>query len=182
MDRLATVAFTGVMANNIDPASPAGPRLVDRDLVVKAIGRRSFCFLSTTSPGQRPHAAGVLYAADGTTLYVSTTRTSRKARNIAANPHVGIVVPIRRVPVGPPSSVQFQGRAEIVDPGDPEFRRLHREGRLKAVTSHGELDEPDGCFVRITPTGRIHTYGLGMSLIQLARDPLHAAGVVASAA
>jgi hypothetical protein len=55
-------------------------------------------------------------------------------------------------------------------------------GELKKITSHGELDHPDGCFVRITPLRRITTYGLGMSLLTLIRDPLHAGGSVELAA
>jgi hypothetical protein len=74
--------------------------------------------------------------------------------------------------------VQFQGVAEILALDDPEIVRLHQSGRLKAITSHGELEHPGGCFVRITPAGRIHTYGLGMPLLRLLRDPLNAAGVV----
>lgn len=154
--------------------------VVDRELVTKAIGRRSYCLLSTVSANDRPHAAGVTYAAVGTTLYANTFRASRKARNIAGNQHVGVVVPIRRLPVGPPSAVQFQAEAEILAADDPHIVELLEAGRLKAITGHGELDQPDGCFVRITPTGRIHTYGLGMPLIRLIRDPLNSAGIVAS--
>ena len=146
--------------------------------VSHAIDRRSFCTLATTSSSDRPHVAGVLYAAVGTDLYISTLRSSRKARNIAANPHVAVCVPVRRLPVGPPSSLQFQGRARILDLDDPDLRRLVDAGRLKGVTSHGELELPGGCFVRVTPNGRVNTYGLGMSLRQLLRDPLGAAGVV----
>jgi hypothetical protein len=109
---------------------------------------------------------------------VSTLRSSRKARNIAANPEVGIVIPVRRLPIGPPSSVQFQGRAELLDLDDPALLALVAAGELGSVTGHGELDLPGGCFVRITPNGRLHTYGLGMSLVSLLRNPLAAGGVV----
>lgn len=149
------------------------------DEVTKALAKRSFCNLATVSDSGRPHVAGVLYEAIGTTLYVNTSRDSRKARNVAGNPHVAVNIPIRRLPVGgPPSTVQFQGRAEIVALDDPEIARLLDAGRLKNVTSHGELDYPDGCFLRITPIRRITTYGLGMSLLKLIRDPLNAGGVV----
>ena len=87
-------------------------------------------------------------------------------------------IPVRRLPLGPPSSVQFQGGAEILAVDDPEVVRLLAHGQLRSITSHGELDEPDDCFLRITPGGRINTYGLGMPLRQLLRDPLHAAGSV----
>ncbi len=114
--------------------------------------------------------------------YVNTLRTSRKARNIDHDPHVGVCIPIRRLPVGPPSTVQFQGVAAILDNNDPEIAALIEAGRLRAITSHGELDNPDGCFLRITPNRRVNTYGLGMSLRQLLRDPLNASGNVEIAA
>lgn len=153
----------------------AGPELAK---VLKAIEKRSFATLSTTSSAKRPHVAGVLYEAVGTTLYVNTLGTSRKARNIAANPRVAIAIPIRRLPVGPPSTVQFQGTAEVLDVDGPEIRALIEAGRLKTITSHGELDIPDSCFLRIAPGRRLITYGLGMSLLSLIRDPLNAGGTL----
>jgi general stress protein 26 len=155
----------------------------DLDQVVKAIAKRSFCMLATASPSRRPHVAGVLYEAIGLTLYVNMSRDGRKALNIAENPYVAVSIPIRRLPVGgPPSTVQFQGRAEILGFDHPDIVRMLEAGELKKVTSHGELDHPDGCFVRITPLRRLTTYGLGMSLLQLIRDPLHAGGTVELAA
>jgi hypothetical protein len=155
----------------------------DLDNVVKAVTRRSFCMLATVSPSGRPHVAGVLYQAIGTTLYVNMSRDGRKARNIADNPYVAVSIPIRRLPVGgPPSTVQFQGRAEILGFDAPDVVRMVAAGELKNITSHGELDHPDGCFVRITPLRRITTYGLGMPLLKLIRDPLHAGGTVELAA
>jgi general stress protein 26 len=160
--------------NAHEPAAQ-GPSV---DELTSAIGRRSVCMLATSSSRNRPHEATVIYAAVGTTLYINTDRSSRKARNVAENPHVGVVIPVRRLPVGPPSEVQFQGTAEIVDMDDPHIAELVEAGQLKKVTSHGELDRPDGCFIRITPGRTVHTYGLGMSLWQLLRHPLDAAGRV----
>ena len=172
MDRLTAPVFTGGMT---EPTHYT-PEL---DQVTKAIAKRSFAVLATASQANRPHVAGVLYQAIGTTLYVNTSREGKKARNIAENPHVAVTIPIRRLPVGgPPSTVQFQGRADILAPDDPEIMRLVEAGRLKNITSHGELDHPDGCFLRITPVRRLTTYGLGMSLVKLIRDPLHAGGSV----
>ena len=151
----------------------------DLDQVAKTVAKRSFCMLATTSPGGRPHVAGVLYQAIGLTLYVNMSRDSWKARNVADNPYVAVSIPIRRLPLGgPPSTVQFQGRADILAFDDPDVVRLVEAGELKNITGHGELDHPDGCFVRITPLRRITTYGLGMSLLKLIRDPLHAGGSV----
>lgn len=144
-----------------------------------AIAKRSFATLATTSPSQRPHAAAVLYQAVGDVLYVSTLRPSRKARNIAANPHVFLSIPVRRVPFGaPPSTIQFAATAHLLPVDHPEVTSLARTRQLNAITSHGELDLPDGCIVRIEPDHRIHTYGLGMSLYTLAKNPLDAAATI----
>ena len=112
------------------------------------------------------------------TLYVNTERTSRKARNIAANPHVGVVIPVPRVPFAPPSTVQFQAKSEILANDHPDIVALLETGLVNSISSHGELGNPDGCFLRINPNGKLLTYGLGMSIRQFARDPLNAGGSV----
>src|SRR5262245_52112576 len=88
MARPGGAAFTGHMT---EPThySP------DPDQVAKAIAKRSFCMLATVSPRGRPHAAGVLYQAIGTTLNLNMSRDSRKGRNIVQNPHVAVTIPIR---------------------------------------------------------------------------------------
>ena len=152
-----------------------------RDQVIKVLGRRSFCVLATASLAGEPHAVGVLYAAVGTTLYVHTFRDTRKARNVAANPHVAVCVPVRRLPVGPAMAMQFRGRAELVEQDDPEILRLIRAGSLKKIVEEDVLDDPRGCFLRITPNQRVSTYGIGMPIRKVLRDPLSAMGSVSLA-
>lgn len=120
----------------------------------------------------------MLYASVDGALYVSTLRTSRKARNLAGNPRAFLCVPVRRLPVGPPSSVQFEATAELLALDDPHVAGLARTGALKAITSHGELELPGGCWLRLSPAPWLHTYGLGLPLRQLLRDPLNAGGRV----
>lgn len=173
----ATIPSTDSSTDSSTNSSASSP---DYEEVSRAIRKRSFATLATTSPQQRPHAAGVLYADVDGVLYVSTSRSSRKARNIATNPNVFVSIAVRRMPFGaPPSSIQFAATAELLAVDHPDVVRLATAGRLKAITGHGELDLPDGCIVRITPSATIHTYGLGMSLRALAKDPLNAAGKVA---
>jgi hypothetical protein len=145
--------------------------------VLEGIGKRSFATLASTSVEGWPHAAGVLYALSGEHLYVSTMRQSRKARNIAENPPVAVTIAVRRAPVGPPSSIIFQSSARVLKLDDPELRAAAATGDLKAVTGHGELDLPGGCFLQVALPRKVVTYGLGMSLLSLMRDPMNAAGV-----
>lgn len=176
MDRLGIARFTGIMTTTTHTMAPsARPELAS---IRRAITRRSFCTLATASPTNRPHVAGVLYVAEEDVLYVNTRLGSRKARNVSANPQTFVCIPVRRLPIGPPSSIQFGATADVVRPDDPDIEPLLRSGRLKAITSHGELDLPDSCFLRIRPDGKLLTYGLGLPLRRLLRDPLNAGGSV----
>jgi len=144
-----------------------------RKLVQRAIKRGSFCTLATSSQANRPHVVGVLYAVVDRSMYVSTLESSVKARNVRANPRVAVCIPVRRFPVGPPFHVAFQGRAELCTREDARIARLLDTRRLAAITSHGELDDPESCFLVISPGRRVATYGLGVPVRQLVRDPLH---------
>jgi hypothetical protein len=149
-----------------------------RSAVTKALARKSFMTLATSSPAGRPHAAGVLFAAAGGNLYVNTNVKSRKARNVEGNPNVAVCIPVRRLPVGPPATIMFQGTATVLDRDDGPLRGLLDAGSLKPITSHGELDDPDNWFVKITPTGRVNTFGIGVSLRTLIRHPLATFGTM----
>ncbi len=145
-----------------------------RKAVRRAIARASYCTLATASAANRPHVVGVLYAVVDGDLYVATLGSSVKVRNVRENERVAVCIPVRRYPVGPPFSVQFQGRAEVLAVDDPDVVRTLEAGRLKRITSHGELDAPDPCFLRIRPGRRVATYGVGVPLRTILRDPIHA--------
>ena len=167
------------IADTADSAPAAGSLARPTwDDVATRIARRSFCLLATSSPAQRPHVAGVLYEEADGALYVSIERNSRKGRNIAANPHVAVTVPIRRLPVGPPATAMFASTAELLATDDPHVRALVESGRIKGITGHGELELPQGCIVRIAPPSVVHTYGIGLSLRALLREPLRGGGRV----
>lgn len=141
--------------------------------VEKAISTHSFCTVATVSTNLRPHVAGVVYDSTGTRLYVHTMRSSRKARNIAAHPYVAVTIPVRKLPVGPPFTITFQGTAEVLDMDDPHILELLERRQLGKISGHGALDEPDGCFLRIVPNSTIHSYGIGTPILDVIRDPLH---------
>jgi hypothetical protein len=156
-------------ANTAPAADPEQARRIARILA-----RRSFCILATTSAVGNSHAAGVVFDWADDSMYIHTMRSSRKARNIADNPHVAIVVPVRRLPVGPPFTVQFQATAAILSMNGAAIRSLLAERKLPSTSGHGALNEGDGCFLRITPASVVHTYGIGVPIIGIIKDPLHA--------
>ncbi len=167
MDDMQNPTVTEIVSNSYQ---------IDGGVARRMLSKRSFATLATTSPAGRAHAAGVLYEIVGDAMYVNTLRSSRKGRSIASNRHVGVCVSVRRLPVGPPSSIHFQAEAELLASDHPEIQGLVAGGHLKSLTGHGELDHPDGCFVRINLPRRLNTYGLGMSLRKLIADPLSAGG------
>lgn len=140
--------------------------------VIQTMTKRTFCTVATTSPAGFAHSAGVVYAFADNALWIHTLRTSRKARNVEANGRVGICIPFRRLPVGPPYTIHFQASADVLSMDDPAAVSLVASGALKGITGHGELDMADGCFVRIRPGGTIHSFGPGAKIIDLIRNPL----------
>jgi len=95
-------------------------------------------------------------------------------RNIRENPRVAVCVPVRRYPFAPPFCVQFQGTAEVLTAEEPAIARLLAAERLRKITGHGALALPDTVFLRVIPGRRLSTYGVGVTVRTLLRDPFHA--------
>ena len=146
----------------------------ERRIIRRAIARHSFCTLATSSAANRPLVTGVLYSFVDQRVYISSLSTSVKVRNIRENPRVALCIPVRRYPIGPPSTVQFQGLAEVLAVDEPEVTGLVASKRLKRITSHGELEHPEACMLRVNPGPTVATYGLDVGLRELLRDPLAA--------
>ena len=144
-----------------------------RSTTFKEIAKQSFLTLATSSAENRPHVAGLVYAEVDGIFYLNTHEMSVKARNIQQNPRVAATIPVRKYPIGPPLTIQFQGTAELRANDHPTIQRLLQAGKLKAITSHGELDNPGGCFIEVVPNGRMVTYGIGVGMLALMRDPLN---------
>lgn len=149
---------------------------------MKEVRSHNFGILGTVSKDGRPHATGVAYgpSASGKSLalYVVTDTGTKKVRNILRNPYVSFVIPIpRRVfTMAPMNCVQFQGKARVLtanDEGASEALRSTRMGRMMLEMSAGMSKEQTGghdtCIIMIAPDPVIHTYGIGMSLMQMRR-------------
>jgi hypothetical protein len=158
----------------------SAPSTVTFHSVLGELRRRDFAVLSTVTPEGRPHSAGVVYgvslAGRPFQLYVMTRRRLRKARNVAENPNVSLVVPLNRRLLWflPPPCIQFQGRAEVLDRDDRggvETFRSFAMGR-RILTMYEEMalrGETGVCFLRITPDVTLSTYMVGHSMWELMR-------------
>lgn len=148
--------------------------------MLRELRAHNFAILSTVDEDATPDSAGVNYGVsepgDALALYVMTRRHLKKARNIARNANVSLVIPLPRAIFRfvPPATIQLRGRAEIRDWTDSEgtdiFRRFWMGRRILAAYEqsrrHGETRV---CFVRITLEPTVHTYALGYQVWQLAR-------------
>jgi hypothetical protein len=118
-------------------------------------------------------------------LYVMTRRHLKKARNIARNPHVALVVPLPRrlLQFVPPATIQLRGRAEILDWADEEgtavFGRFWMGRRILAAYEKSRREgETRVCFLKITLDPVIRTYAVGYSAWDLRKRMEAAAATV----
>jgi hypothetical protein len=159
------------------------------DLVLDQLRKRDFAVLSTVGEEKRPHSAGVNYGVSRPgrdfAVYVMTRRHLKKARNIAVNPAVSLVVPLMRRLLWflPPPTIQLHGRAEILDWTDEEgtdvFRRFWMGRRiLEAYQASHRRGETRICFLRITPDPLVSTYMVGYHVWELRRRMESGAGKV----
>jgi general stress protein 26 len=159
------------------------------ELVLRQLRAHHFAVLSTVGEDGSPHAAGVSYGMSGPgqelALYVMTRSHLQKARDIAHNPRVALVVPVTRRLLWflPPATIQLRGRAEILDwtdrAGTEVFRRFWLGRRiLAAYRASRRRGETRVCFLRVTPDPEVRTYMVGQSLWEIRRRMEAGAGTV----
>ena len=148
------------------------------EAILKALRKRSFAVLATVDEQGHPHSVGVEYGVSphGDAVYVMTRSHLKKARNIAANPHIALTVPLtwRILWFLPPPSIQFQGTAEILDRTDAEgvqtFKGFFLGRRiLKMYDEFVQRGETRVCFLRIVPEPEVSTYMVGASIVEIIR-------------
>jgi hypothetical protein len=146
----------------------------------REIRSNHFAVLATQSADGTADSAGVSYGAtrtrDNIVLYVMTRSHLRKARDIAREPNVSLVIPIPRRMLWfvPPATIQLQGSAELLPRDDPVgtavFRSFYLGRRILAgyrrMYARGERRV---CFVKITAEPVVRTYMVGASIWQVMR-------------
>lgn len=150
------------------------------DRVLSELRNHHFAVLSTVNGQGTPHAAGVTYgtayAERELVLYVMTRRHLRKARDIAGDPRVALVVPVqhRVLRFLPPATIQLHGHAEILDWTDHTGSHIFQGfwlGRriLAAYRAAFRRGERRICFLKIAIDPVITTYMVGVTAWELRR-------------
>jgi hypothetical protein len=136
--------------------------------------------LSTIDTAGMPHSAGVSYGVSNPghdlAIYVMTRRHLQKARNIADNPAVSLVIPVFKPLLWfvPPATIQLHGRATIFNEKDEGgidvFSRFWMGRRiLKAYEQSRRRGETRISFIKIVPDPVIRTYMVGYSIWEIRR-------------
>jgi general stress protein 26 len=155
--------------------------------ILRQLRRQHFAVLSTTGADGRPASAGVSSAASlpdqPLTFYIMTRRHLQKARNIAQEPEVALVVPVRRWFLWflPPATIQLRGRAQILEATDAEGRAVFQKFWLgrRIVKSYDAMErrgETRVCFLKITPDPLVRSYMVGSNVVSLVRHMEAGAG------
>ena len=159
------------------------------EVVLHQIRKGHFAVLSTVDINNTSHSAGVSYGVskpgDELAIYVMTRRHLQKARNIANNPAVSLVIPVPRPLLWfvPPPTIQLRGRAAIVDEKDKVgvdvFSRFWIGRRiLNAYEEYRRRGETRICFLKIVPDPVIRTYMVGCSVWEIRKRMEAGAGKV----
>ncbi len=162
-----------------ETSGTAAARRVSCDEVWRQLSKASFAVLAYTTPAGEPRSSGVVYVAVGRRLYVAVAPDSWKARHIVDGQEVSLTVPVRRggiltllVPI-PPATVSFHARAVVHPAGSLDVTSL--PGAFARILP--ESRRASSCVLELAPEGRFLTYGVGVSLSELA-DPAVSLGHV----
>jgi PPOX class probable F420-dependent enzyme len=113
--------------------------------------------LATADAAGRPLVVPVCYAFDGARVYTAVdakpkrTRELRRLKNIAANPHVSLVVDVWDEDWSRLAWVIVEGRAEVLDSGEEFERAIDLLVRKYPQYRDMALDRAEGAVVAVTP-------------------------------
>lgn len=139
-----------------------------------------FGVLGYVTPRQEARTVGIVYVVRDFSLYITTRRSSWKAKHIPLNPNVSMTVPIpKRIPLLPwikipAATITFFGTAAILalDEVSQEFSHT----LFRGLEEDPDVAE-DLCIIKVTPEGDFLTYGVGVPLLAM-RDRQQARGRV----
>jgi hypothetical protein len=155
--------------SQVQPAT--GRPVLTTELVWNKIERASFAVISYVTAAGTPRSSGVMCAAVGHRLYVVTAADSWKARQISSGEEVAVTVPIRRggllslvAPI-PPATVTFHAKATVHPASSVSIEKIPK--RLASRLPRERRSA--GCLLELVPEGNFLTYGLGVSLPDMAK-------------
>lgn len=159
-------------------ATPASAPALTPERVWAALNRANYAVLSYVNSAGSPRASGVMYAVEGRRLYVATDPASWKARSLSTGDQVAITVPVRRggplsllAPI-PPATIAFHARVTVHPPGSVNLAAVS-----KKLASYQPAERAAPTLLELTPEGEFLTYGVGVSMTDMAKPSVAQAHV-----
>lgn len=147
--------------------------------VRQIIRKNNWLVLSTVDGNNNPHSAIVIYQSDGYVIYCQTGLETLKAKNIKYSDHVSVTIPFRKnflhkIIPAPPAELHFTATAKFKPKDDEEARQI-----FSKYLKHSEKADvlKDYIWIKIIPSERISTYGVGVKLLKM-RKPQEARNLV----
>ena len=149
------------------------------EAVWQALAKASFAVVSHVTAAGEARSSGVVYGVADRRMYVAVAADGWKARQIVTGQEVAVTVPVRRggllallIPI-PPATITFQARATVHPAGSHDVGSVSKE-LMKLVP---EARKAGSCVIELVPEGRFLTYGIGVSLMEMANPALALARV-----
>lgn len=137
--------------------------------VRRILRKKNWLVLGTVDIKNIPHSSVVVYQSDGYVIYCLTGKNTLKARNIRGNSKVSVTLPFRKnffhkIIPAPPAELHFTAEAEIKSFDDEEARKIF--SKYLEYLENVENQE-ESIWLKITPSKRIATYGVGIKLLKM---------------
>lgn len=169
INRAAGVSGMSVPGNDAALATSDGAA-VSTARVWRELDKATFAVISHVTPTGRPRSSGVMCVFVDRRMYVVVAPDSWKARHVKTGDDLAVTVPVHRggvlallTPI-PPATVSFHATV-IVHPAG-SLDRESVPGKLRKLLPK---DSSDGCMLELAPVGRFVTYGVGVSLMDMAK-------------
>ncbi len=148
----------------------AGGSRLSCEAVWEALAKASFAVVSHVNAAGEPRSSGVVYGVADRRMYVAVAADGWKARQVVTGQEVAVTVPVRRggilallVPI-PPATITFHARATVHPAGSLDIGSVSKE--LEKLVPEARKD--GSCVIELVPEGRFLTYGIGVSLMEMA--------------
>jgi hypothetical protein len=165
------VTTSGVAADE----AATGRGSLSTEAVWQALAKASFAVVSHVNGAGEPRSSGVVYGVAARRMYVAVAADGWKARQIVSGQEVSVTVPVRRggilallAPI-PPATITFHARATVHPAGSLDIGSVS-EDLVKLMPASRRAGS---CVIELVPEGRFLTYGIGVSLMDMA-DPASA--------
>jgi len=129
-------------------------------LIQELLDRPVLARLATANPKTcQPHVIPLWYLWDGECVWVSRFISTRKFRDLLANPHCAILIEPANPGESKLQAVLFEGRAEVITDDRPTIeamstriylRYLGEEG-IHDPTHQGWIHDPENLVVKLNP-------------------------------